>query len=81
MGYGKHDLKKIVGPRIKTSVFMDISVVGFYEYTRIYRKISVEILTKKSMEEILRKKNDKTRNNTHIQVITFKFYIYIISNI
>ena len=57
---------------------MDISVVGFYEYTRIYRKISVEILTKKSMEEILRKKNDKTRNNTHIQVITFKLYIYIL---
>ena len=61
---------------------MDISVVGFYEYTRIYREISMEILTNKSMEEILRKKKEeKTRNNTHIQVITFKLYIYIISNI
>ena len=59
MGYGKHDLKKIVGPRIKTSVFMDISVVGFYEYTRIYRKISVEILTNKSKEEILREKKNR----------------------
>ena len=61
---------------------MDILAVGFYEYTRIYREISVEILTNKSKEEILReKKKEKTRNNTHIQVITFKLYIYIISNI
>ena len=57
---------------------MDISVVEFYEYTRIYREISMEILTNKSMEEILRKKKkEKTRNNMHIQVITFKLYIYI----
>ena len=42
----------------------------------------MEILTNKSMEEILwEKKKEETRNNTHIQVITFKLYIYIISNI
>ena len=77
MGYGKHDLKKIVGPRIKTSVFMDISVVGFYEYTRIYRKISVEILTKKSMEEILWEKKKKKQEIIRIFKLLLLNYIYI----
>ena len=77
MGYGKHDLKKIVGPRIKTSVFMDISVVGFYEYTRIYREISMEILTNKSMEEILRKKKKKKQEIIRIFKLLLLNFIYI----
>ena len=53
---------------------MDILAVGFYEYTRIYREISVEILTNKSKEEILReKKKEKTRNNTHIYILFLIF--------